>query len=130
MTLTQIHSSIANACLIFSLIIAAYGLWRYLRGGERAIDGSFWGALAAGELLYVAQTIIGVVLLIVGLRPARLAVHILYGVVLAIVIPAAYAMTRGRDGRPQALMYAFIGLFLAGITLRAMSTAVAVLPGG
>jgi hypothetical protein len=129
MSLLQVHAAVANACLIFSLIIAGYGFWRYLRAVLPAIDGSFWGVLAAGEVLFAAQAVIGVVLLASGLRPARAAVHILYGVVLAVVLPGAYATTRGRDGRQEALMYAVIGLFLAGISLRAMTTALNALAG-
>lgn len=130
MSLSQIHGAVGNACLLFSLIIAGYGLWRYARGGATAVDASFWGVLAAGELLFVAQAVIGVVLLLAGLRPARLFVHVLYGVVLAIMLPGVYATTRGRDTRREALIYALVGLFLAGISLRAMSTAVQVLAGG
>ena len=36
MSLPQIHSALANACLIFSLIIAGYGFLLYLR--QRGID--------------------------------------------------------------------------------------------
>jgi hypothetical protein len=124
MGLTQIHGAVANACLIFSLIIAGYGLLRYLRRDEPAVNASFWGALAAGELLYLAQAVIGILLLTFGLRPARTAVHLLYGTVVALTIPAAYAFTRGRDTRREAGLYTVLGLFLAGVSLRAMGTAV------
>ena len=127
MGLLQIHQALANACLIFSLIIAGYGFLRYLRGA--GIDASFWGALAAGELLYIGQVVVGLLLLATGLRPARLDVHLLYGVVLALVLPGAYVATRAADTRREALLYAAIGLFLAGIALRAMTTGVPVLPG-
>jgi hypothetical protein len=121
MTLTQVHDGLANASLIFSLIIAGYGLLRYFMG--RGIDASYWGVLASGVLLYVAQAIVGFVLLAGGLRPARTDVHILYGIILVLVIPGIYAATRGRDGRRELIMYALIGLFLAGVSLRAMATA-------
>ena len=121
MTLSQVHDGLANASLIFSLIIAGYGLVRYFTG--RGIDASFWGVLAAGELLYVLQAVLGFLLLGGGLRPARTSVHILYGVILVLVIPALYAATRGRDGRRELLMYALLGLFMAGVSLRAMATA-------
>jgi hypothetical protein len=128
MGLSQVHEALATASLIFSFIIAAYGLWHYLR--KRAIDGSFWGVLAAGELLYLAQIAVGLLLLAGGLRPARLAVHVLYGAVLALVLPGAYVSTRAADSYREAGLYAVIGLFLAGIALRAMTTAALSLPGG
>lgn len=128
MSLTQIHGALANACLIFSLIIAGYGLLRYVR--QQGIDANYWGALAAGEVLYLAQGVVGLTLLLMGQRPERTAVHILYGVVLAIVLPGTYAYTRARDTRREVLVYALLGLFLAGISLRAMATATRALPGG
>jgi hypothetical protein len=60
--------------------------------------------------------------------PARGWVHYLYGVVMLISLPGLYAFVRGRDTRREALMYAVAGLFLAGISLRAMTTATTVLP--
>ena len=128
MGLLQVHRSLATACLIFSAIIAVYGFWLYFR--KQSIDGSFWGVLAAGELLYLAQVVLGFVVLATGLRPPRTAVHILYGVVLALVLPAAYVATRAADSHREARLYAVIGLFLAGISLRAMSTGGPLLPGG
>ncbi len=121
MTLTQVHATLANACLLFSLIIAGYGFLLYLR--RRGVDSNFWGTLAAGELLFLAQGVLGVILFASGLRAARTLVHVLYGIVLVISIPGAYAVTRGRDTRREVLIYAVIGLFLAGIALRAMYTA-------
>lgn len=128
MGLLQVHQSLATACLIFSAIIAGYGFWLYFR--KQSIDGSFWGVLAAGELLFLAQIVVGVVVLFTGLRPARIAVHLLYGVVLGLVLPGAYVATRAADSHREAGLYAVIGLFLAGISLRAMSTGVPLLPGG
>jgi heme A synthase len=121
MNLVDVHGAVANACLIFSLIIAGYGFLLYFRQG--GVDSNYWGTLAAGELLFVAQGVIGVLLFASGLRPARTLVHILYGIVLVITLPGTYAITRGRDSRREALIYAIIGLFLAGVTLRAMTTA-------
>jgi hypothetical protein len=121
MSLIQIHAALANACLLFSLIIAGYGFLRYVRAA--GVDGSFLGALAAGELLYLAQVAVGIGLLFTpAARPARLAIHILYGAVLALMVPATYAITGGRDSRREVLAYALVGLFLAGISLRAMAT--------
>ena len=121
MNLPQIHGALANACLLFSLIIAGYGFLLYFR--KAGVDSNYWGTLAAGELLFVAQGVLGIVLFATGLSAARMLVHALYGIVLVISIPGTYALTRGRDTRREVLIYAIIGLFLAGITLRAMFTA-------
>jgi heme A synthase len=121
MSLPQIHGALANACLIFSLIIAGYGFLLYFR--QKGVDSNFWGTLAAGELLFLAQGVLGIVLFASGQSAARMLVHALYGIVLVISLPGAYALTRGRDTRREVLIYAIIGLFLAGVTLRAMFTA-------
>ena len=120
MSLPQIHGSLATACLIFSLILAAYSFLRYFRG--QGIDSSLWGALAVGEVLYLAQGVLGAVLLASGLQAARNWIHILYGIVMVISLPGAYAVTRGRASRREAAVYGIIGLCLAGIALRAMTT--------
>jgi hypothetical protein len=123
MNLLQVHATLANACLIFSLIIAGYGFVQYFR--KQGVDSNFLGTLAAGELLFVAQGVVGIVLFASGAAAGapRILIHILYGTVLVISIPGTYAVIRGRDTRREALIYAVIGLFLAGITLRAMYTA-------
>lgn len=129
MSLVQFHAGLSNACLIFSLLIAGYAFLRYLQG--QGVDGSFLGVVAVGELLYVAQVVVGAALAFSGVpQPARLWVHILYGVVLIIMYPATYAFTRGRDGRQEVLTYAVVALFLAGISLRAVATAALVAPPG
>jgi hypothetical protein len=120
MSLPLIHGGLATACLIFSLILAGYSFWRYFRG--QGIDSSLWGVLIVGELLYLSQVVLGGLLLAQGLRTARLEIHILYGIVMVITLPGAYGLTRGRDSRREAAIYGVLGLFLAGIALRAMST--------
>ena len=123
MSLDQIHSGLARASIIFSLLIGLYGLWLFVR--KQGVGGNFLGVLAAGELLYVAQGIVGLTLLLtVPVRPAGWRwVHVLYGVVMVITLPGAFAYLRGRDTRRQALIYGLIGLFLAGVSLRAIGTA-------
>jgi len=129
MSLVQIHAGLSNACLLFSLIVAGYGFLRYFR--QQGVDGGFFGVIVVGELLYIAQVLVGVLLAFGdGPRPARLWVHVLYGIVLVIMYPAAYAFTRGRDGKQEVLTYAVVALFLAGIALRAVGTAALVAPVG
>ena len=120
MWLISIHHGLFNTCLIFSSLIGVYGLWRFWR--HSGVGGNLWGMLVIAEGLYVVQDIVGAAMLLQGLSPARAWIHFLYGVVMLITLPGAYAFTQGRDGRREALMYAVIGLFLAGVALRAMST--------
>jgi len=126
MTLNLLHNGLSNACVIFSLIIFGYGVWSFFR--DQGVGSAFLGVIVIGELLYLAQMAVGVGLLLEGASAARSWVHYLYGIVMVISLPGLYAYVRGRDTRREALMYALLGLFLAGISLRAVTTATQVLP--
>ena len=89
---------------------------------NNGITGSYWGILAVGEILIVAQLVVGVILWIVSPGRAPL-IHVLYGIVAGISIPGYYAYTRGRDDRRASLTYGLICLFLVGISFRAIGTA-------
>lgn len=126
MSLSLLHGGLSNACAIYSLIIFGYGIWSYFR--NQGVSSTYLGILIIGELLYVAQMVLGIGLALQGGVPARGWVHYLYGVVLVIALPALYAYVRGRDTRREALMYALMGLFLTGISLRGMTTATLTVP--
>lgn len=102
--------------LLFLLALAGWGFLNYVRGP--GVTGSYWGTLAIGEGLIVVEALIGVALSLLGNSPARGWLHILYGIVAVISIPAAFAFTRGRTGRYESLIYALVALFLAGVTSR------------
>ena len=121
MPLSAIHLGLARACALFSLLIGLYGLWLFYR--KQKVDGNFFGVMAVGELLYLAQGLVGALIYLGGRRPENFrSVHILYGIVLVITLPGAYAYLRGGDERRETLIYGFIGLFLAGVSLRATFT--------
>lgn len=120
MTLTLIHANLANTSLLFAVIAGIWGI--VLRIRDRGIDGNYWGILAVGELLFLGQALIGAYLWLSGARPGRMGIHILYGVVLVIGLPAYYFISRGRDDKNAALAYGLLCLFLAAITLRATTT--------
>ncbi len=120
MTLTEVHARLATSMLIFLSIAGAWGLANFFL--RRSITGSYWGILAAGEILVIAQMIVGIILWIDGARPAR-TIHVLYGIVAAISIPGYYAYTKGQDDRRASLTYGLICLFLVGISIRAVGTA-------
>ncbi|MBI5053450.1 MAG: hypothetical protein HZB52_09315, partial [Chloroflexi bacterium] len=117
-TLIFLHNRLFVTSLIFSVIIGVYGLWRWRNSG---VDGNMFGMLALGEGLFVVQAIIGVVMALNGASPARGIVHYLYGVIMIIAIPGIYLFTRGRNGKNEALLYAMMAFFLAGVAFRAMT---------
>ena len=119
-TLSMIHERLSITVLLFLLALGLWGLWNFLRG--HGVTPSLWGALAIGEGLLVVEALLGTALLLGGSRPGRTAIHILYGIVLIISLPAAFSFTRGRSSRAEAIVYALIALFLAGVTIRAQIT--------
>ena len=120
MDLTFLHARLATAAILFAAACGIWGLYTY--GRRRGVDGNYWGTLAVGELLMIAQGLVGVLLWLQMHRPARPAIHVLYGVVAVLAWPAAYLYTQGRDTRREALIYGLVSLFLVGVTLRAQMT--------
>jgi len=120
MTTTRLHDGIANTILIYSLLVAAWSFWIYIR--RRDLTPQFWGALAIAALLFVVQAGIGVVMLLLGTSAMRW-VHYLYGTLGVITLPAVFAFTRGRSTYREALFYGLTLLFLSGVVLRATITA-------
>lgn len=115
-----LHARLVVTILLFFGALAIWGFVNYLRG--EGITGSYKGALAIGEMLVIAEFILGIILFISGARPFRPSIHILYGIVAIITVPGTFAYTRGRDGRWEQLMYVTVCLFLCGIALRALTT--------
>lgn len=124
MPLPVIHSQLANSA---SLFVAALGLWAlFLRIRGRALDSSWFGAAVIAELLIVAQGALGVLLYFRGLDVMlpRPFMHILYGIVAVITLPAAYSYFGSlEDEGVRTLAMTFVCFFLWGILLRAGSVA-------
>jgi hypothetical protein len=129
MPLTQIHAGLANTGVLF---IAAIGLWAlFLRFTNRPLGSSWFGAAVVGEILLLLQGIIGGVLYLQGLDAAlaRPFMHILYGAVAVVTLPAAYGYFGNlEDEKIKALAMAFACFFLWGILLRASNVAQVALP--
>lgn len=120
MSLTTVHNNLANTALIYFVILAVWGLVRFAR--RQGVSSSYWGALVIAEILILAQGTLGAYLWYSGLRPGR-GIHILYGLVSALTIPAVYAYTKGGEERREMLIYAVVALVTAGLILRATVTA-------
>jgi hypothetical protein len=109
-----LHDRLASSMMLFTLAAAAWGLAAFVR--RRQMDGTFWGILAVGGIVFVAQAVLGVLLLLDGARPLR-PIHFLFGAVAALTLPLYYAVSKGRDDRTATLIYAVLCLFLAGVIL-------------
>jgi hypothetical protein len=121
MSLIEIHSRLGNTALFYTIVMAAWGLWRYIR--KQSVDSSYWGALVIAEVLYLAQGGLGAYLYFSGIGVLQRGIHILYGVVSVLVLPSIFAFTRGQEERRSMLIYGVGFLFLVGIILRGITTA-------
>jgi len=125
MTLIDVHGRLASTALIYTAIMALWGLWRYFR--RQGVDGSYWGALVIAEILYIVQAILGAYLYFSGTgNLVGRGIHILYGVIAVLVVPMMFVFTRGDETRRAVLVYGAGFLFLIGILIRAMVTAGAI----
>ncbi len=120
MSLTFVHGRIATAMVLFAVIAGVWGVVDYFR--KRSVTPNYWGVIVVGNLAALAQAAVGVTLAVQGRPLTRGAVHILYGVVLAMWIPLIQFFNRGREGRSELLTCALVSLFEAGIALRAITT--------
>lgn len=120
MSLQLLHGNLSKGIVFYMAIIGLWGLVLYFR--KRGVTSDYWGILAIGEILMIAQAVLGVAMVLTGASPARV-IHFLYGLLGIICIPGVFAYTRGEDGRREVLIYALIGLFLMGVSIRAITTA-------
>jgi hypothetical protein len=119
--LIEIHGGLANTALYYTIAMAVWGLYRYFR--HQGVDGSYWAALVIAEVLYLIQGALGAFLFFSGIGQLEGGfMHILYGVVAVLVVPALFMYTRGDQTRRVMLIYGVGFLFMVGILLRSMAT--------
>lgn len=121
MQLTDVHARLANTTMIYCVIMAIWGLWRFFR--RQGLSGGYLGAVVIAEILFVIQGLLGLILWFgtTGIRPEY--VHWIYGIVLVLGAPVVFAYTKGKQERPEMLLYAVAFVILIFITLRARLTA-------
>lgn len=121
----SIHSALSNTAWLFFLILGVWGLFRAIRG--QAVNGNYLGAAFIGQLIFVAQAVLGAVLWLGGMSGGiqRPGIHLLYGVFALVFLPFIYlSVLKGDDTNRAQWVLAFTTLFLFGIALRGISTAV------
>jgi hypothetical protein len=118
--LLQLHGVLSNSAVLFFLILGIWGLYRAIR--KQGVGGSYMGALVIGELIFVAQAVMGIILALGGGSPGRGAFHYLYGAFALVALPGLFAYLRGDDSNLAQWYYGLATLFLFGIALRAIGT--------
>ena len=108
-----------RAGLLITAVIGVWGLVMYFR--KQPSSASFRATLVLTEALFIIQGLVGALMFANGRRPHD-NLHWLYGVLLVIVLPIAMSYVSGRDPRREPLIYGIAGLFMAGLTIRALTT--------
>ena len=125
-TLSDIHRGLAQSGILFFI---ALGVWAILlRVRSRPLDGSWYGAAAIGEMLIIAEFLLGWLLYSQGSGGdlSRGFVHILYATVAVITLPAAYLyLSRMQDENVKTLLFAIVCFFLMEVIIRARVVALA-----
>lgn len=111
MGLNTIHDILFNAHIMFSL---ALGIWAAVMAArDQSISGNYWGAVATGSILAGIVTLIGIIMLLQGLRPPRLTIYLLYMAWLTVIMPGLFSLLRGRDDRSAAIAFSILAFFNA-----------------
>lgn len=115
-----LHDNLATTVMLFFLAVGVWGVVEFARGGQ--LSGNISGAFIIGQVLAVAQSLLGTVLyLFTEDRPGF--IHVLYGVMACITLPFAWSYMKERAPRHALLIYSLISLFIFGLAIRGMATA-------
>ncbi|MEP7199084.1 MAG: hypothetical protein ABI874_04630 [Chloroflexota bacterium] len=119
-TLLPIHRQLANTGVLYMFACGVWGLFKVWR--KQPMDANYRGMLAIGYVLGDVIGVLGMALLLSGAQP-RDPIHILYGLLAALSLPAAavYNLNRGDDRKP--LVYALVSFFVFGVLIRGIITA-------
>ncbi|MCC6627104.1 MAG: hypothetical protein IT340_06840 [Chloroflexi bacterium] len=117
--LTPLHAATSQTLLLLMLICFGWSALGLVTG--RGVSPGLRGTVSIGLVVAGIQTALGLLLVAVVGRPFSV-IHTLYGV--SLIVALAGALIYGRRVAPQreALVYALLTMFSAGLVLRAMET--------
>jgi len=119
MALADIHCRVGLAVVFFAFVLGAWGVIAYFMG--RGVEGNYFGAIVIGEVLTIAQALLGVILVITGRWPLD-ALHFLYGIVIVLSWLMVYVYTKGATSRRELIIYALVSFFVMGLAARGIMT--------
>jgi heme A synthase len=114
----DLHLRIAISLVLYYTILGIWGIFLAIR--KSPLSPGYRGALVIGVGLGVVQALIGVFLVLSGLRPLD-NLHFLYGasVILTLPLVMSYIVDK-KFSRP--LAFGLASLFMAGLAIRAITT--------
>lgn len=122
MSVAELHTTLSRTALFYTGAMGVWSLWLVAR--NRGVDGRFMGALVIGEALLVFQIVLGLVLSFERGWDAVRYLHVLYGVLAALMWPFVYTFAPRDGSRREAVMFSATSFFLFLLLARAVTTAV------
>ena len=123
MNFAFLHDLLSRAIVLFAAIAGVYGLVEYFR--QQTVSSSYWGIIIVGNLVTVAQGVLGLLLALSGAQTGQWT-HILYGITAALWVPIISVVNnqfnQGEHNRRETLIVALVSLFEMGVALRAIGT--------
>lgn len=107
--------------MLYSAAAGVYGLVEYLRA--RPVTPAHWGLVVFGNLVALGQCALGGWMALHGGQPTLGWLHMVYGAVAVLWIPAIQLLNRNKSGRDATLTCALVSCAEFVIALRAMATA-------
>ncbi|MEM8533556.1 MAG: hypothetical protein AAGF95_22130 [Chloroflexota bacterium] len=114
------HSRLLITLMLVFITLTVWGIVNHLR--RAPTSRTYMSVLVIGELLLVAQFIIGFVLLFNGRQAYATGLHIVYGFLAVLIIPTVHLYIRDRARNWDNLIYAITSAFICGIAIRALET--------
>jgi len=113
-----LHAQLATALVLY---LAALGVWGIaLAAAGSGPTPSYRGSLVIAEVAIVLQGLLGVLAWLTS-GPSD-AIHVLYGLALAVTIPLVATIVREGSPRRTALSLGLAALFAAGLAIRGVTT--------
>lgn len=122
MSIADLHANLARTTLFYTAAMGVWSLLLVLRG--RGLDGRYMGALVIGEAVIVFQLALGLVLSVDRGWEAVRYLHVLYGLLAALMWPFVYTFAPRDGSRREAVMFTATSFFLFLLLARAVTTAV------
>ncbi|MDX2159788.1 MAG: hypothetical protein SF162_00545 [bacterium] len=111
MNLNDMHNILFNAHILASVFLGIWSASMAFR--NQSISGNFWGAVFTSALMAAVVLVVGVVMILQGLRPERLGTYIVYMSWLIVIMPGLFTLLRGRDDRSAAVAFSILCFFNA-----------------
>lgn len=102
-SLAFLHGLGARALLVFAILLAIWGTYRYFRNAE--VTAGFRSSYLVMAGLTALQGLVGLAAFALGGRPTTL-LHLVYGAFAVLFLPGAYLYAHGGSRRREAVILA------------------------